>query len=263
MTTAVDLSLPARIEAASRRDRALLIGVTVLVSGFGWVWLARLGDVCCRAGLASSPWSAAEIFAVFGMWAAMTLAMMLPIVSPWALVLADVSRKMSPASSPLDLSAAFVSGYLVAWLGYSLLATLVQLALQAAAMRSAIWQSANPWFGGSLLVLAGLYQWTPLRSACMRHCRSPIGFFLTSWREGRRGAFEMGLRHGVFCIGCCWALMALCLAFGMMNLAWMAGLTAFVLLEKVGPFGPGMSRAAGALLAAWGIRLLFTASALH
>jgi len=139
------------------------------------------------------------------------------------------------------------------WLGYSVLAAAGQLLLQRAALLSPSWVTTSPWIAAGLLALAGAYQWTPLRDACMRHCRSPFGFFLSSWRDGRWGAFTMGARHGTYCVGCCWALMALSFVFGVMSLLWMAAVTAFLVVEKATSAGPWMSKAAGVALVACAI----------
>ena len=136
------------------------------------------------------------------------------------------------------------------WAVFSALATAAQWGLQFAAL------GGNLVFGGALLAGAGLFQWSPLKNACLTNCRSPFGFFLTNWREGGRGALVMGLRHGVQCVGCCWLLMALMLLTGAMNLLWMSVLTAFVLIEKVAPGGVWVGRVAGLLLAGWGAWLL-------
>jgi predicted metal-binding membrane protein len=116
--------------------------------------------------------------------------------------------------------------------------------------------STSPMLGGALLITAGIFQWTPLKNACLTHCRSPLGFLMTDWREGRWGAFQMGLKHGVYCAGCCWMLMALLFVAGVMNVWWIAILTVFVLVEKIVPKGLWAGKFVGVLLAAWGIWLL-------
>jgi predicted metal-binding membrane protein len=150
----------------------------------------------------------------------------------------------------------FVLGYAAVWTGYSAAAALGQWGLVAAALLSPELAATSPVLGGALLLAAGIYQWTPWRDACMAHCRSPVGYFMTSWREGRRGAFTMGVRHGLYCVGCCWALMALSFVFGVMNILWMAGVTAFLLVEKITSWGPRFGRAAGVILAGYGLWML-------
>jgi predicted metal-binding membrane protein len=150
----------------------------------------------------------------------------------------------------------FVLGYLLAWTGYAVLAALGQSLLHSAALLSPAMASASPLLGGALLLLAGVYQWLPVKGACLSHCRSPLGFFTAEWREGVSGALVMGLRHGSYCVGCCWALMALLFVAGVMNLLWVAVIAGFVLAEKVVPNGRLLGRVTGALLAGWGLWLI-------
>ena len=180
----------------------------------------------------------------------MMLAMMLPVVSPWVLAFPRAAHERSAGGSSSLRAWAFLLGYGAAWLAYSGLAAGGQLVLQRAALLSRAGVITSPGIAGELLLLAGVYQLTPQRDACMLHCRSPMAFFLTRWREGYWGAFTMGARHGVYCLGCCWALMALSFVFGLMNLAWMAVLTGFLVVEKATSAGPWMGRAAGVLLLA-------------
>jgi predicted metal-binding membrane protein len=150
----------------------------------------------------------------------------------------------------------FVLGYLAIWTGFSLLATLAQWGLHAAALLSPEAVSTSPVLGSALLTAAGVYQWSPLKHACLRRCRSPLGFLMTEWREGPGGALIMGLRHGVFCVGCCWALMALLFITGVMNLLWIAAIAGFILIEKVIPAGEYVARLAGLLLIGFGILMV-------
>ena len=184
------------------------------------------------------------------------VAMMLPVVTPWLLVFSRSMREKDPGPTPFPKVGFFLLGYLAIWLAYSGIATIGQWGLHAAALLSPVGKGTSPVLGGTLLLLAGIYQWTPFRDTCMAHCRSPLGFFLASWKEGRWGAFTMGFQHGLYCVGCCWALMALSFAFGVMNLLWMAGLTTFLLVEKVASAGPRMSKAAGWLLVGCGLWML-------
>jgi predicted metal-binding membrane protein len=147
----------------------------------------------------------------------------------------------------------FALGYLLAWTGYAVLAALAQSLLHSAALLSPAMASRSPLLGGGLLMLAGVYQWLPLKGACLSHCRSPLGFFSTEWREGVSGALLMGLRHGTYCVGCCWALMALLFVAGVMNLLWVVVIAGFVLAEKVMPNGRLLGRITGVLLAGWGL----------
>jgi predicted metal-binding membrane protein len=147
-------------------------------------------------------------------------------------------------------------GYLVVWTGFSALAALAQWALHAEALLSPMMVSTSPVLGGALLIAAGLFQWTPLKHACLKHCRTPLSFLMTGWREGRPGAFGMGLKHGAYCAGCCWFLMALLFVAGVMNIWWVAAIAGFVLLEKAAPKGLWIGKVAGVLLATWGIWMI-------
>lgn len=245
----------AAIDRSVKRDKAVLLGGLVLVAGIAWVYLVRMeagaSSSSCHGGAilpSAQPWSGQELAAAGTMWAVMMLGMMLPVVSPWLMVLAEASRDHDPKSAPLPSAGAFASGYGVMWLGYSAVAAVGQLQLQRSALLSQDWALKSPVFAAGLLAVAGLYQWSSLRDACMTHCRSPFGYFLSSWRPGPRGAFLMGVKHGTYCLGCCWALMALSFVFGVMNVLWMALLTAFLLVEKVASAGPWLSRLAGTLL---------------
>ncbi len=153
---------------------------------------------------------------------------------------------------------AFAAGYLVAWTLFSLAATALQWALEQAALVSPMMVGASAWLGGGLLVAAGVYQWTPLKHACLENCRSPDAFLSRIWRKGAGGAVAMGVHHGAYCVGCCWFLMALLFVGGVMNLLWVAAIAAFVLLEKIVRHGHLVSRACGALFALAGVYVLVT-----
>jgi predicted metal-binding membrane protein len=248
------------MDAALRRDRSLVLAGLALIAVLGWAYLVYLARA--MAPMAMSPasmpmdmamprvqgWGAGDLLLTFLMWAVMMAAMMVPSVSPMVLVFTGMLRKRA-ARWPVLAAAAFVGGYLVIWTAFSALATLGQWGLHSAALLSPMMRSTSPLLGGALLLAAGIFQWTPLKNACLTHCRTPMGFLLSEWRDGARGAFRMGLSHGVYCVGCCWVLMVLLFAAGVMNLFWVAVIAAFVLLEKIVP-GPWLRRAAGVLLAA-------------
>ncbi|MEZ5291132.1 MAG: DUF2182 domain-containing protein [Vicinamibacterales bacterium] len=186
------------------------------------------------------------------MWQAMAVAMMTPTVVPW--VSAYVTFVSSGRTSPWQAGASFASGYFVAWLAYSAaMAGLQVLAGHVESVRAAL---ASPAFGGAALLAAGLYQFVPSKAACLTHCRNPLGFFLARWRSGPPGGFRLGLAHGAYCLGCCWLLMGTALVLGLMNLAWMAVVTAIVVVEQLAPWGVAFGRAAGLGLAAWGMWLM-------
>jgi predicted metal-binding membrane protein len=250
----------AAVSSAVKRDRVILLAGLAVVAGVGWVHMAGYGsgDASGCHGMASGPrpWAGSELAAATAMWIVMMVAMMLPIVSPWLLALTRTARQRNPEITPLPEVGGFLVGYAAVWTGYSVLAAGGQLVLQRAALLSGEGALTNRFVAAALLAVAGLYQWTPFRDACMAHCRSPFAFFLSSWRGGPWGAFSMGARHGIHCAGCCWALMGLSFVFGVMSLAWMAALTAFLVVEKVTSAGPWLGKAGGVLLAGGAVWVL-------
>lgn len=254
------------LQDLARRDRAILLAGLTGIAGAAWACIVGMGSRMEGAHSYHAvtlphlrPWGAREALAAFAMWLVMTGAMMLPLVTPWILLLSGASREKDPRPAPFGAAGFFLLGYLAVWAGYGALATLGQWALHEAALLSPMSVAMSPLLGGALLLAAGVYQWTPLRDACLAHCRSPMGFFLSSWRTGHRGASTMGFRHGLYCVGCCFALMALSFVFGVMDLLWMAGLTAFLLLEKGTSWGRRLGRAGGLLLAGLGLWMLASA----
>ena len=235
---------------------APLAGIAVLVfASWGWLlyqdWAMRHMDIVDMAMPSSGPWRAPDLMLVFVMWAIMMVAMMLPSVTPMVLLYRQVVAGREPCASPAVRTALFLLGYLLAWSGFSVAATGVQWWLHEAAVLSPAMQITAPIIGAMTLALAGLYQWSPLKRACLSHCRSPLAFLLNSWRSSMAGSVAMGVRHGLYCTGCCWLLMAILFVVGVMNLAWVAAITLFVLLEKVVPGGIRIARASGVLLVAW------------
>ncbi len=201
-------------------------------------------------------WSAGYAVLMFFMWWIMMLAMMLPSAAPMILLYAAVNRKAQERGAPFVPTGVFALGYLGAWGGFSLLAVALQWAFERSALLSSMMVSTSIVLGGLLLIAAGVWQLTPLKHACLKHCRSPLHFLSHHWRKGRWGAIRMGVEHGAFCLGCCWFLMILLFYGGVMNLYWIVGLAAFVLLEKTVPAGHWIGSAAGVGLIAWGGLLL-------
>jgi predicted metal-binding membrane protein len=200
------------------------------------------------------PWSPFYAALVFVMWWIMMIAMMVPSAAPTILLFAAIRRKQGLADHPSAQAWIFCGGYLVMWAWFSLLAVLVQWALEHAGLLSMA--SASAVLGGVVLLAAGLYQLTPLKHACLRYCQSPVLFLSLYWQPGAEGALRMGLRHGAYCLGCCWFLMALLFVGGVMNLAWIAGIALYVAAEKLLPIGRALSRLAGVALCAAGALLL-------
>ena len=251
------------LEAALRRDRLLLaVGLgAVIALAWGWLLLGAGMEMTAvqMTGMAGmdgwlmrpAVWTPGYALLMFSMWWVMMTAMMLPSAAPMLLLFARVNRKRAP-EPPLAPSGLFALGYLLAWGGFSAIAVAAQWALETARAMSPMMETTNAWLGAGILIAAGLWQLTPVKTICLRHCRSPLGFLIGSWRAGPLGAMRMGLEHGAFCLGCCWFLMALLFFGGVMNLYWIVGLTAFVVLEKMAPHGHWIGRAAGVALLAWG-----------
>ena len=202
------------------------------------------------------PWGPVDLTLTFIMWSVMMVAMMIPSAAPMILLFTRINRQRREREDPTLSTAAFVAGYLLVWTAFSAMATLAQWGLHSAALLSPVMTANSTLLGGALLIVAGAFQWTPWKRACLVHCRSPMHFFMSRWDARAVGAFRMGVRHGAYCVGCCWVLMLLLFVAGVMNLLWVAILAAFVLLEKVLPRGGLLGRLAGVLLIVLGLGLL-------
>ena len=236
-------------------ERRLVFGWLAVLAALCWAYVLYQGATMGLMGMArpgAAGWGLPELLLLCAMWVVMMAAMMLPSAAPITLLVAQVSRLYHPGRRPWLRTALFVAGYLAAWSGFSLLATVAQWGLHEANMMSDMMAATNATAGGLVLVAAGVYQWTPLKHACLRQCRAPLTFVLAGWRPGKGGALRMGLAHGAWCLGCCWLLMALLFVAGVMNLAWIVGLSVLVLLEKLLPDGVWIARAAGLALVVWG-----------
>ena len=204
------------------------------------------------------PWGAGDVIFTVTMWAVMMVGMMSPSAAPVLLLFAATHARRGERGASATVPM-FGLGYAAVWAAFSACATLVQWALHDAALLSPTMAVASPPVAGALLVAAGVYQLTPLKRACLTHCQTPLGFLMSHWREGAGGAFQMGLRHGIYCVGCCWVLMGVLFAVGVMNLAWVGVLTAFILVEKMGERGAWVGRVGGVLFIALGVLSLITA----
>ncbi len=257
---------PSPVPAPSRRDRALIASCIVVITALAWAYLVHLnhrmaspieGDTMMEAMsmVMTQPWGAGDLLLTFVMWAVMMVGMMAVSALPVLLLFAGmhaqrVDRGVVPAVP------AFGLGYLIVWLAFSACATAAQWALHEGALLSSTMATSSTSVAGVILIAAGAYQLTPLKTGCLAQCQSPLGFLMSHWRDGPSGAFLMGFRHGIFCLGCCWALMAVLFVVGVMNLAWVGVLTLFILAEKLGPAGARVSRAGGAILIALGAVLV-------
>jgi predicted metal-binding membrane protein len=247
------------MEAALRRDRAVVAAGILAMAALAWVHVARMAHVPAHEPMAAAmPGMDGQpgLGWLVGMWTVMMIAMMLPSAAPTILLFAVISRRRRVEGRPAVPVTVFTFGYLLVWTLYASVAAGAQWELHRRALLSPAMAAASPLLGGGLLVAAGLYQWMPLKGACLSQCRSPLGFFAAEWREGARGALTMGMRHGAFCVGCCWLLMALLFVSGVMNVLWVAGIAGFVLVEKLVPAGRALGRVAGLALVAWGVRLM-------
>jgi predicted metal-binding membrane protein len=247
------LPVDAALEAVVRRDRLVVVTALIVVIALSWAYLLA------GAGMAMTThavWTPGYAVLMFFMWWVMMVAMMLPSAAPMILLFAAVNRKQRETGHPHVKTSIFTAGYLAAWAGFSLVAVILQWAFERSGFLSPMLVGTNEIFGGVLLLAAGIYQLTPIKHACLRHCRSPLAFLSTNWRQDARGALRMGLVHGAFCVGCCWFLMGLLFFGGVMNLYWIAGIALFVLFEKTVPAGHWLGYATGVALLAWGVGIL-------
>ncbi len=240
------------------RRRLLTLAEVGVLTVLAWIYLIRmpmtpadLGSIAARLASPMPP-QLVDAWLTFMMWAVMMVAMMLPTASPMILMHARIAQGREGTRALATRM--FAAGYVVMWIAFSAAATALQIALHAASIISGA-SIATPVAGAAILIAAGIYQLTPLKQACLGQCQSPLAFFMTRWRDGAGGAFRLGLEHGVFCVGCCWMLMALLFIAGVMNLAWVAAISAFVLLEKITPYPRALANVAGVMLIVWGIVL--------
>jgi predicted metal-binding membrane protein len=266
------------LEFVLRRDRAVIAAALVVLTALAWAYLLWLADDMAMGGMdmtgfrmipagmglmmpASAPWQSIEFAFVFAMWVVMMIGMMTPSATPMVLLYARVGRQAAMQGKPFAASGWFLGGYLVAWAVFALAATVAQWALERVALLTPMMESANDIFGGLVLIGAGLYQWTPMKEVCLRQCQAPWLFIQQhgGFRPDARGSAGLGIRHAAYCVGCCWALMALLFVGGVMNALWIAGIAIFVLLEKVIPAGRAIARVAGAGFVVAGAWLLAAA----
>jgi predicted metal-binding membrane protein len=221
------------VERILRRDRLVIVAVLAALTILSWAQMA--GDVPSPGGVLR-PCCGARFGMAFWMWVVMMAGMMIPSVAPMVLTHAAITRRRTSQGAPFVSSSLFLAGYLLAWGGFSAVAAFAQWALFHLALLDGHTLSIAPWAGAVVLLAAAVFQLSPAKEACLSQCRAPVGYFVTEWREGHAGAVQMGLRHGLFCIGCCWLLMAVLFAVGIMNLVWGAVITALVIAEKLLPW---------------------------
>lgn len=254
------------VPALPHYERVLIVVVTTVLAVLAWVYLAGLAPARTAAatydaamtamGMTPAPWSFREVTLAAVMWTVMMVGMMAGAAAPVILVFAATQRHRGRRVSTASL-ALFGVGYFLVWLGFSLWAAIIEALLHNYALLSAQMAIKGAALGGGVLILAGLYQVSSWKSACLEHCRSPLGFLLAHWQDGPQGALLMGLRHGLFCVGCCWALMLVLFVAGVMNLFWGVAIAVFVLMERLRPIPIVVSRVAGFGLVTAGLALIY------
>jgi len=279
------------LESVLRRDRLVVVIALVAVIVLSWVYVLAgagmgmsafemtrmtqpvgvidstqpsvqgmsMGGTAVGGTMVTGAWTVGYAVVIFFMWWVMMFGMMLPSAAPLLLLFARMMRKEKDKGAPYVPTGVFALGYVIMWAAFSAIATGAQWGLEASGLLSGIMVGTSAVLGAGLLIAAGVWQLTPWKNACLRHCRSPIGFLSAHWRPGRTGAFKMGVVHGAFCLGCCWFLMALLFYGGVMNLYWIIGLALYILIEKLLPAGARIGQLTGVILIAWGATLLFYA----
>ena len=260
------------IELLIQRDRLWITLGLVTAIVMAWAYLfreaaamnvmaseVRMHAAMGMAGMTMRTWGGADWLALFIMWAVMMAGMMLPSAAPVILLVLGAYRLRSDSDARLA-AVAFVGGYLAVWTSFSAAASLAQWYLHRAAVLNEDMRLRSSLAAGLILILVGVYQWLPIKNRCLVHCQAPLAFLTRHWRRGIDGGLVMGLRHGAYCVGCCWLLMVLLFVLGVMNLIWIAVLTALVLFEKRGPGGAIAARVAGVVAAGWGVFLIVSSA---
>jgi len=256
---------PAAVAAVATRARYIFLICLAIITGLSWAYLVHISRhpsseleyarMMAAMGMAvDRPWNALDGLLTFAMWSVMMVGMMTGSAAPMLLFFAGAQAKRQASGGSLRVLL-FGLGYLAIWSGFSAIATFSQWALQRASLLSDTMAASSPRVAAAIAIIAGVYQLTPFKCACLSHCRSPLGFLMTHWRDGAGGAFRMGASHGLFCLGCCWALMILLFAVGVMNLVWVAAITILVLIEKLTPSGLVLSRVSGLAMIGFGLSL--------
>jgi predicted metal-binding membrane protein len=246
------------LEKILNNDRLIIFTGIVVVSLIAWTYMAEMSVSVEHLGSvhAMHAWNFNDFVSHFSMWVIMMIAMMLPTAGPMILTFSFISRDRKQKEQPYVKTSIFVAGYLIVSVGYSLLVTLLQLWLQSKAVLTSVGASNSYLFSGIVLLAAGIFQWSKIKQSCLRFCRNPFNFLMTNWKEETSGALYMGLKHGLLCTACCWALMLLMFVGGLMNLLWMVVITAIILIEKVAPRGDIFAKTAGVVMAFAGIYLI-------
>ncbi len=257
------MSLPFELHAGLTYRDKWTIGLGLLVvCGLAWAVMAwQAAAMMTVAGdtgamtMPRQPWTLVDLGVVYLMWVVMMFAMMVPATSPMIAAFTTINRRRQESGRPHVATAVFLVGYLVAWSLFSVAATGLQWLLDGVGLLAPMMESASPMLSAVLFIAAGLYQWSPLKDVCLTRCRTPVGFVLTEWRDGIPGAVIMGLRHGMFCIGCCFALMGLLFAVAVMDLRWVAAVAVLLTAEKLLPWPRVWRYGIGVILVGVGVGL--------
>ena len=241
------------------QDRVWITASLIAIAALGWLYLLRLDHSMSAMQPMVRPWTIVDFGLTFVMWWVMMIGMMLPSALPMVMMFARINRNKRENGKPYVPTMVFAAGYLLAWGLFSLAATGAQWALESLALMSPMGAMTSSVLGGIVFVAAGIYQFTPLKQACLRHCHSPLSFILNTWRDGTTGALRMGASQGFYCLGCCWILMPLLFVVGVMNLLWVAVIAIFVLAEKLLPASGWFGRISGVVMCAWGLFLIASA----
>jgi len=258
--------MPPAVAPPMRGDRLFVAAGLIALTSLSWLYLVLLAEAMGAMGAGQgSPymwlmpmgrWGLVESALCLGMWVVMMIAMMVPSAAPMLFAFHAISRSRGDCTVAGRRFVAFLLGYVVVWSAFSVLAAGAQWWLHESAVVTDAMVSSSRMLDAALLLCAGIYQFVPVKHGCLSRCRSPMAFLLSEWRNGAKGAWVMGVRHGAFCVGCCWGLMALLFVGGVMNLLWIALLAGAVLIEKLLPFGATLAKLAGLALCAGGIWLL-------
>lgn len=259
-----------RLGAVFARPKLVAVACVVALTALGWFYLALvtvpvdgvIAALCRPTFEAGETWTVSNFALVAAMWAAMVLAMMLPSAAPMILTYAEIAGTAARKGERIVSPFVIAGGYSVVWLGFALFATVAQLVFTRAALLDTGMASASALFSGAIFIGAGLYQFSALKHACLTQCRQPFPFFFAHWETTRRGVFRLGLKHGLFCLGCCWAMMAVMFAVGTMNVIWMAALAVVMTVEKI-TSGNRLTYGLGAALIAIGVAFVLVAFAAH
>lgn len=247
---------PTLLETALRHEHRLTLFVLAGIALACWIWIVVMARDMYGTMLGPSAWMMTTVWdwphllLLWAMWAVMMAAMMLPTATPLILLYAAAAHRNPEPGSPARRVYALAAGYVLVWSLFSVLATALQRILSSALVLTPMMEPSTPLAGGVVLAIAAVYQLTPLKRACLRACRSPLAVMVQRWRGGVSGAFRLGLHHGTHCLGCCWALMLILFAGGVMNLVTIVALTAWVIVEKLAPFGEQTATASGSVLLA-------------